>query len=82
MRQDVTFLSEGLKCTGWLYLPDDLRSGERRPVIVLAHGFSAVKEMYLDAFNDPPAELGAPLTPDDNAWFGGASLPIVRKATG
>ncbi len=50
MRQDVTFLSEGLKCTGWLYLPDDLRSGERRPVIVLAHGFSAVKEMYLDTF--------------------------------
>ncbi len=50
MRQDVTFLSEGLKCAGWLYLPDDLRSGERRPTIVMAHGFSAVKEMYLDAF--------------------------------
>ena len=50
MRQDVTFLSEGLKCAGWLYLRDDLRSGERRPAIIMAHGFSAVKEMYLDAF--------------------------------
>jgi uncharacterized protein len=50
MRQDVTFVSEGLKCAGWLYLPDDLRSGEKRPTIVMAHGFSAVKEMYLDSF--------------------------------
>src|SRR5256885_13225838 len=36
MRQDVTFISEGLKCAGWLYLPDDLRSGEKRPTIVMA----------------------------------------------
>src|SRR5438094_9661675 len=50
MRQDVTFVSEGLKCAGWLYLPDDLRSGEKQPTIVMAHGFSAVKEMYLDSF--------------------------------
>src|SRR5713226_2198927 len=48
MRHDVTFPSEGLNCAGWLYVPDDLKSGERRPTIVMAHGFSAVKEMYLD----------------------------------
>ncbi len=50
MRHDVTFPSEGLNCAGWLYVPDDLKSGERRPTIVMAHGFSAVKEMYLDRF--------------------------------
>jgi fermentation-respiration switch protein FrsA (DUF1100 family) len=50
MRHDITFTSHGLNCAGWLYVPDDLRSGERRPAIVMAHGFSAVKEMYLDAF--------------------------------
>src|SRR6266581_5824946 len=50
MRQDVIFPSEGLNCAGWLYVPDDLKSGERRPAIVMAHGFSAVKEMYLDNF--------------------------------
>ncbi|TMD56180.1 MAG: acetylxylan esterase, partial [Chloroflexi bacterium] len=50
MRHDVTFPSEGLNCAGWLYVPDDLKSGERRPAIVMAHGFSAVKEMYLDNF--------------------------------
>ena len=26
MRRDVTFLSQGLHCAGWLYLPDDLQS--------------------------------------------------------
>ncbi len=50
MRDDVTFLSQGLHCSGWLYLPDNLKNGERRPAIVMAHGFSAVKEMYLCAF--------------------------------
>src|SRR5258708_20811938 len=50
MRQDVTFLSQGLNCAGWLYIPNDLLSGERRPAIVMAHGFCAVNEMYLDAF--------------------------------
>src|SRR2546421_12436564 len=50
MRQDVTFLIHRFNCAGWLYIPDDLLTGERRPAIVMAHGFSAVKEMYLDAF--------------------------------
>ena len=50
MRHDVTFPSEGLNCAGWLYVPDDMMGGEQRPAIVMAHGFSAVKEMYLDNF--------------------------------
>ena len=58
MRQDVTFVSEGLKCAGWLYLPDDLKSGEKRPAIVMAHGFSAVKEMYLDSFAEVFVAVG------------------------
>jgi len=58
MRQDVTFVSEGLKCAGWLYHPDDLKSGEKRPTIVMAHGFSAVKEMYLDSFAEVFVAVG------------------------
>src|SRR5260370_2344978 len=50
MRKDVTFLSHRLNWVGWLNITDDLLTGERRPAIVMAHGFSAVKEMYLDAF--------------------------------
>lgn len=58
MRHNVTFISHGLNCAGWLYVPADLRSGERRPAIVMAHGFSAVKEMYLDAFAERFAAAG------------------------
>jgi fermentation-respiration switch protein FrsA (DUF1100 family) len=50
MRKDVAFTSRGLTCRAWLYLPDDLPPEEKRPVVVMAHGFSGVKEMFLDKF--------------------------------
>jgi fermentation-respiration switch protein FrsA (DUF1100 family) len=40
----------------WHYLPDQ-HSG-KVPTIVMAHGFSAVKEMYLDRFAEVFAETG------------------------
>lgn len=49
-RQDVTFTSVGKKLVGWLYVPKGMKQGEKRPTIVMAHGWSAVKEMYLDDF--------------------------------
>jgi fermentation-respiration switch protein FrsA (DUF1100 family) len=51
----VEFRSKGLRCRGLKFLPEGLRSGEKRPAIVLAHGFSAVKEMY---FTHYAAEFG------------------------
>lgn len=49
MRENVEFQSCGARCRGWLYRP---ARGEGRsvPAIVMAHGFSAVKEMFLPAF--------------------------------
>lgn len=55
-RADVTFHSEGLNCKGWLYQPED--SSQKRPAIVMAHGFSAVKEMYLANFAEKFADAG------------------------
>ena len=49
-RQDITFTSVGKKLVGWLYVPNGMKQGEKRPTIVMAHGWSAVKEMYLDDF--------------------------------
>ena len=46
MRRSITFYSEGFKLDGDLFLPDDLRSGERRGSIVLAHGYAGVKDLY------------------------------------
>jgi uncharacterized protein len=70
MRQDVTFPSQGLDCAGWLYVPDDLEDGEKRPAIVMAHGFSAVKEMYLSSFAEKFEEVGFVVLVFDYRYFG------------
>ncbi|HEY3233039.1 MAG TPA: alpha/beta hydrolase [Roseiflexaceae bacterium] len=49
MQRDVTFSSKGTRCVGWLYVPDRAANG-KFPTIVMAHGFTAVKEMYLTRF--------------------------------
>jgi uncharacterized protein len=48
MRRDIEFEAEGLTLRGWLYLPDDPQGPV--PAVVMAHGFSCVKEMFLDAY--------------------------------
>jgi len=72
-RRDVTFPSQGLDCVAWYYVPAGLRSGEKRPVIVMAHGFSAVKEMYLDNFASKFAAAGFVVVVFDYRFFGGSA---------
>ena len=50
MRKSITFTSRGLRCRGWLYVPDDLAEGQKASTIVMAHGFTGVKEMTLPDF--------------------------------
>jgi len=57
-RRDAAFLSEGVVCAGWYYVPSDLLPGEPRPAIVMAHGYGAVKEMCLDLFAERFAAAG------------------------
>ncbi len=70
MRRDVSFPSQGLACAGWLYVPDDLQAAEQRPAIVMAHGFSAVKEMYLSNFAEKFEEAGFVVLVFDYRYFG------------
>ena len=46
MRQDIEFPSRGSQCRGWLYVPDASEAKQPAPAIVMAHGISAVKEMF------------------------------------
>jgi len=46
MREDIEFDAEGATLRGWFYRPDD--AGGAVPCVVMAHGFSAIKEMRLD----------------------------------
>jgi uncharacterized protein len=47
VKQPVTFYSEGARLVGDVYLPDGLAPGVRRPGIVLCHGYTGVKDIYL-----------------------------------
>lgn len=69
MRKDIEFKTEdGVTLRGWHYLPDNA-SGPV-PTIVMAHGFSAVKEMYLDRFAEAFAAAGFAAIVFDNRNFG------------
>jgi fermentation-respiration switch protein FrsA (DUF1100 family) len=69
-RQDVRVPCQGLKCAAWYYVPKGLKDGEKRPAIVMAHGFSAVKEMHLDNFARKFAEAGFMVLVFDYRFFG------------
>ena len=47
LKKAVTFYSEGCELAGDLYLPGDLGSGETRAGVLLCHGYTGVKELYL-----------------------------------
>jgi len=47
MIEALTFYSEGFQLGGDLYLPDDRKSGERRAAVLLCHGYTGVRNLYL-----------------------------------
>jgi len=47
MKRDVTFESEGAELSGWYYRPD---SQPPWSIVVMAHGFSATKQMVADRY--------------------------------
>ncbi|MCG5433335.1 alpha/beta fold hydrolase [Mycobacterium sp. MYCO198283] len=75
VRTDVTFLSGGTTCAAWLYRPDGVTNP---PIVVLAHGFAAFRELRLDAYAARFAQAGyAALVFDYRHW--GASDGEPRR---
>jgi dienelactone hydrolase len=75
VRHDVTFKSEGTSCAAWLYRPEGV---ENPPIVVLAHGFAAFRELRLDAYATRFARAGyAALVFDYRHW--GASEGQPRR---
>ena len=68
MRRDIEFNAEGTTLRGWLYTPE--QGDGPVPTVVMAHGFSAVKEMYLDAYAEVFAAAGLGALVFDNRNFG------------
>ena len=75
VRHDVTFMSEGTSCAAWLYRPE---GAGNPPIVVLAHGFAAFRELRLDAYAARFAQAGyAALVFDYRHW--GASEGQPRR---
>jgi fermentation-respiration switch protein FrsA (DUF1100 family) len=68
MRHDIEFNAEGVILRGWLSMPENA-SGPV-PGVVMAHGFSAVKEMYLDRYAAVFSAAGLAALVFDNRNFG------------
>ena len=68
MREDIEFNADGVTLRGWFYRPDGA-DGEV-PCIVMAHGFSAIKEMHLDDYADVFCDAGLACVVYDNRGFG------------
>ena len=47
MKRSVEFYSEGVKLCGDVYTPDGLAAGETRSAVLLCHGYTGVKDLYL-----------------------------------
>jgi uncharacterized protein len=74
VRRDVTFPSDGgVECAAWLYRPDGVVNP---PIVVLAHGFAAFRELRLDAYAARFAQAGyAALVFDYRFWGASAGQP-------
>jgi len=68
MRRDIEFNAEGVILRGWLYIPEN--APREMPGVVMAHGFSAVKEMYLDSYAEVFSAAGIAALVFDNRNFG------------
>ena len=55
IRTDSDFMSQGTRCSGWLFLPDNT---DNPPVVVMAHGFGAESTFRLLAFAERFVEAG------------------------
>ncbi|EKT78300.1 peptidase S15 [Rhodococcus opacus M213] len=67
-RRDIEFSAEGVTIRGWFYPGQGM--GPVRPTVILSHGFSAVKEQYLDRYAEVFAEAGVNALVYDNRNFG------------
>jgi pimeloyl-ACP methyl ester carboxylesterase len=73
-RDSVEFESRGTRCSGWLYRPDEsVTESEPPPVVVMAHGFGATRQMGLPAYAERFAERGLAVLLFDYRTFGESS---------
>jgi dienelactone hydrolase len=66
--EDVEFDAEGVILRGWVFRPKNAAS--LSPVVVMAHGYNCVKELYLDRYAAASAGAGHIVLAHDHRNFG------------
>ncbi len=79
-QRSVSFFSEGIRLAGDLYLPGDLRRGERRAGIVLCHGYTGVRNLYLPDIARVLVSAGYTVLTFDYKGWGDSDGPRSRLA--
>jgi dipeptidyl aminopeptidase/acylaminoacyl peptidase len=80
MKKPVSFFSEGVKLVGDLYLPVGLAPGGRRAGIVLCHGYTGVKDLFLPDNARVLNEAGYVVLTFDYKGWGESGGPRSRLA--
>ncbi|TMA60280.1 MAG: alpha/beta hydrolase, partial [Deltaproteobacteria bacterium] len=75
MEKELTFYSAGLRLAGTLYLPDDLRAGDKRPTVLCCHGLRANRKVVLPEFARAFARQGYVAFVFDYRGFGDSEGP-------
>ena len=76
--QAVSFYSEGTRLSGDLFVPDELRAGERRAGVVLCHGYTGVRNLYLPDTAAALVDVGYVVLTFDYKGWGDSDGPKSR----
>jgi dipeptidyl aminopeptidase/acylaminoacyl peptidase len=76
--QTVSFYSEGVRLSGDLFLPEGIAAGERRAGIVLCHGYTGVRNLYLPDTAQALTEAGYVVLTFDYKGWGDSDGPKSR----
>jgi uncharacterized protein len=76
--QTVSFYSEGVRLSGDLFLPEGLAASERRAGIVLCHGYTGVRNLYLPDTAKALTEAGYVVLTFDYKGWGDSDGPKSR----
>lgn len=80
MSKPVSFYSEGVKLAGDLFLPADVKPGDRRAGIVLCHGYTGIRSIYLPDNARVLVEAGYVVMSFDYKGWGDSEGPKSRLA--
>src|SRR6476660_9799816 len=80
MTQAVGFYSEGFKLSGDLYLPAKLGKADRRAGIILCHGYTGVRNLYLPEIARHFSAAGYVVLAFDYKGWGDSEGPRSRLA--